>query len=169
METDQLYKRLLHDVISVCGTTMGALYLTSADGRTLVLHTDEGLDELWREWTREIPIRTGIGAGVCGEAVALRQVSIAPALEDSKFEGFRRVARMVGIGAAWSMPLLSLDGCALGSLTVLYDGARVPTEAEIAAVGRIARRVARLIESRKRQYLAQPQSDRLWVSAYHRL
>lgn len=145
IEARSAYGPLLNEVTAVCGTTMGALHLTADGGDKLVLVAARGLHELWQDWIREIPIRTGIGAGVYGEAAVTKRIAIAPALEDSKFDGFRRIARAVGIGAAWSMPLLSYEGRVLGTLTTMYAYPRWPADEEMVRVRQIAQRVLPVI------------------------
>lgn len=162
VKVDTVYRRLLKKVAAVCGTTMSSLHVTSVEGNQLLLEAVEGLDDLWRDWTREIPIRTGIGAGVCGEAVALKRVSIAANLEDPKFEGFRRIAHVVGVGAAWSMPLLSDDGIVLGALSTFYRHPRSPTDQEIRMVARIAAQYVWVLRSRRRRPVAErPAASRI--------
>lgn len=119
-----MYVDLLKDVCRLSGTDMGEVHLVADHGRTLMLAAAKGLPSLWQEWTREIPLRTGIGAGTFGEAAVFKRASVATSLEDSKFDGFRKVAENAGIRAIRSLPLLGPNDRLVGTLTTLYNEVR---------------------------------------------
>src|SRR5690625_7152212 len=127
--------------MTACGAPMGAIHVVDRSANKLNLVAGEGLPELWRDWTAEIPLRTGIGAGVFGEAAVLRRLAFAPSLDDPKFDGFREVARFDGIGAAWSMPFGGKGQQLCGTLTMLYTAPRMPAWTEMFDVERIGRRL----------------------------
>lgn len=142
-----MYGDLLSDVCCLSGTDMGEVHLVAADGRTLTLAASKGLPPMWEEWTREIPLRTGIGAGTFGEAAVFKRPSVAAGLEDFKFDGFRKVAQTVGIRAIRSMPLLGPNDRLVGTLTTLYDGTHTTDMMEVAAAALIAGNAVQIVLS----------------------
>lgn len=123
MNACHLYKQWLKGFSAMCNASMTALHMINDDGSQLLSRAARESPDLWRDWTQEIPWPMSIGAGVCGEAVVFGQVAVTLSLEDYKFGGVREVARAVGIGAMWAVPILCDNDQVLGTVAAFHTDA----------------------------------------------
>ncbi|WP_242457948.1 EAL domain-containing protein [Halomonas sp. YLGW01] len=72
----------------------------------------------------------GDGVGTCGTAAFLRQMVITEdIMTDSRWEVFRAAARLEGLRACWSMPILTKEGQLLGTFATYYRHPSAPSPA----------------------------------------
>jgi PAS domain S-box-containing protein len=77
-----------------------------------------------------IPIEPRVGS--CGTAMFLaKPVIVSDILEDPLWEDYREVARMSGLRACWSTPILSYEDKVLGSFVIYYREPRLPSSDEL--------------------------------------
>jgi PAS domain S-box-containing protein len=82
-------------------------------------------------------IAIGPQAGSCGTAAHRRAPVIVADVEvDPLWAEYRAAARLAGVRACWSAPILGRDGRLLGTFAVYYDHPREPTEREARLVAR---------------------------------
>jgi diguanylate cyclase (GGDEF)-like protein/PAS domain S-box-containing protein len=78
----------------------------------------------------------GPDQGSCGTAVYTgQQVIVADVRFDPRWENYRELASLYGIGACWSTPILGANGKPLGTLAVYYNTPRQPLPHELELVG----------------------------------
>lgn len=133
---------LVKEVARPAGTQSIAFHVTTDDGHMLRMQAATGLDELWLDWTEEVPIRPGIINDLCGHAAAFRTVSGAADIRDPVCEGFRKLADFVGIKALWSLPILDVHGWVIGTISMYYERTHRPTPEQLRRIERAAERVA---------------------------
>jgi PAS domain-containing protein len=74
----------------------------------------------------------GPRAGSCGTAMFMaKPVIVADILEDPLWEDYRELARMSGLRACWSTPILSYEDKVLGSFAIYYREPRLPSSDEL--------------------------------------
>src|SRR5690625_651046 len=76
VSAQQFYKELVMAVSELCGTTMNSLYLVEPGGHYITLQAAIGLPEQWLKVTERIPVASTSEAGVCGQAVALKEIVV---------------------------------------------------------------------------------------------
>ncbi len=150
----------LHDVLTSVTLLIEAqsegmlcsIFLVDKDGRRLRYGAAPNLPESYRAATDGMAV--GPDAGSCGTAVYLREpVFVADILSDPRWVNFRDAAAGVGLRAAWSSPILSLDGTVLGTFGMHYREARRPTPDEIQLID-YASRIAGIAIERNRSQTA---------------
>src|SRR5579864_314553 len=107
-----------------------------------VLLMDPDGERLWhtagnrvaRDWLPVVsPLPISPHAGCCGAAALLKErVIVADVATDINWlDEYRDLAIKNGIRAAWSEPILTKDGEALGTFALYSSEPRIPTDAEI--------------------------------------
>lgn len=140
------YHELIKTVASLCRTELNSLYFAAQDGQQLVLQAAVGLPDDWLSKVRNIPVHTGPLAGICGRAAALKQVVLAPNMDDEIWNEYREAALSVGIQAAWSMPLIGSHGELIGTFATYYRHPYAPSYQEIQQIQRVVHEAVRIIE-----------------------
>ncbi|WP_192035689.1 EAL domain-containing protein [Halomonas sp. YLGW01] len=75
-------------------------------------------------------LEIGDGVGTCGTAAFLRQMVISEdIMTDTYWEAFRAAARLEGLRACWSMPILTREGQLLGTFATYYRHPAEPSPA----------------------------------------
>jgi PAS domain S-box-containing protein len=106
----------------------------------------------------------GPKAGSCGTAMYRREpVFVTDILEDPLWESYRGVAKLYGLRACWSTPILAPSGKALGSFAMYYCEPRSPGPAETRALEMATHLAGIAMERRmaraERERLRQAQAD----------
>lgn len=110
-----------------------SILLASADGTTLRSAAAPSLPKEFCDIVNGLPIAEGVGC--CGTAAARRETVISSDIAtDSLWSSAWDVAARFGLGACWSMPMLTSRGELLGTFAVYRGVPAVPTEEEIAVL-----------------------------------
>ncbi len=125
-----------------------SILLLSRDG----IHVEHGaapnLPEVYVKAVDGAPI--GPRAGSCGTAMYTRQpVVVSDVLTDPLWADYRELARISGLRACWSTPILSSQGEVLGSFAMYRQESRGP-HAEEMRLTKVATHLARIAIERKR-------------------
>ncbi|CAN5687461.1 hypothetical protein BH23GEM5_BH23GEM5_09750 [soil metagenome] len=88
------------------------------------------------EYTQAIDgLEIGPSVGSCGTAAYSGKPVIVTDIEtDSRWEGFRELAREHGLRASWSTPIFSSRGEMLGTFAMYYGAPRGPSEQELGLI-----------------------------------
>jgi len=110
----------------------------------------------------------GPEAGSCGTAMYRREsVVVTDILQDPLWEPYRGVAKLHGLRACWSTPILAHSGKVLGSFAMYYRNPRRPSPAETRAL-EMATHLAGIAIERKRTH-EQLQRSEAYLSEAQRL
>ncbi|MEN5302575.1 GGDEF domain-containing protein [Pseudomonas sp. TWI628] len=128
----------LHDILTaIClmidaqdPGTLCSVLLTDAQGKHLLKGAAPGLPPAYSEAIHGMPI--GPREGTCGTAAFRRELVVtADIARDPSWERFRSLALGYNLRSCWSLPLLSHQGCVLGTFALYQDQAVAPSEAQI--------------------------------------
>ena len=101
----------------------------SEDGKHILCGAAPNLPEIYVQAVEGAPI--GPKNGSCGTAMYLgKQVIVTDMLEDPLWEDYRELAKLSGLRACWSTPILSGPGKVIGSFAMYYREPRAPTGIE---------------------------------------
>src|SRR5689334_102050 len=125
-----------------------SVLLLSRDG----IHVEHGaapnLPEVYVKAVNGAPI--GPRAGSCGTAMYTRQpVVVTDVLTDPLWEDYRDLAKISGLHACWSTPIISSQGEVLGSFAMYRQESRGP-RAEETRLTEVATHLARIAIERRR-------------------
>lgn len=111
-----------------------SVMLLEEDGYCLRNGASPGLDPAY---VRAIDgLEIGPDQASCGAAVYTGQQVIAEDVQtDSRWEKYRELAHLYGIGACWSTPVIASDGKILGTLATYYNTPRKPLPHELELIG----------------------------------
>lgn len=112
----------------------------------------------------------GPEGGVCGLAVARRELSISSDIDaDARWsDPARALAAAHGFASGWAMPIISSGGEALGTIAVYYRHARTPEASELGLADVVSRTAAIAIERKRGEEGLRTHSERLrllWETA----
>jgi formate hydrogenlyase transcriptional activator len=128
-----------------CEGMLCSIFLVDKDGLHLRYGAAPNVPESYRAATDGMAI--GPNAGSCGTAVYRREpVFVADILSDPRWVDFREFAQPVGLRAAWSSPILSHDGKALGTFGMYYHEVRHPEPSEVQLIDYASRIAGLAIE-----------------------
>jgi len=97
----------------------------SEDGQHIRHGAAPSLPEIYVQAVNGAPI--GPKNGSCGTAMYLgKQVIVTDMLEDPLWEDYRELAKLSGLRACWSTPIISGSGKVLGSFAMYYREPRTP-------------------------------------------
>ncbi|MGN6513345.1 MAG: PAS domain S-box protein [Lysobacteraceae bacterium] len=106
-----------------------SIQLLGEDGRHLVATAAPSLPGDYPAALGQLPVAEG--AGSCGTAAFRREAVFATDVRhDPLWRDHQMLARRYGIGAAWSVPIVSGRGAVLGTFAVYYRNPRKPSHAE---------------------------------------
>ena len=92
----------------------------------------------------------GPGAGSCGTAMYLRQQVVVTDIEtDPLWDAYRELARMHGLRACWSTPIIGSNGSVLASFAMYYREPRSPSVEDFELIERVTH-LAQVAIQRKR-------------------
>lgn len=125
-----------------------SILLLSRDG----IHVEHGaapnLPDVYVKAVNGAPI--GPRAGSCGTAMYTRQpVVVTDVLTDPLWADYRDLAKISGLGACWSTPIISSQGEVLGSFAMYRQESRGPRAEETRLTG-VATHLARIAIERQR-------------------
>lgn len=124
-----------------------AINLFDAERQTLTCGAAPSLPRAFVVAMDGVPI--GIRFGSCSAAVYLsRQVTVADIETDALWEFRREAARLAGLRAAWSAPILSSDGRVRGTFAVYHRHPGVPGGRDHELMARMAQIAGIAIERR---------------------
>ncbi|RZA29590.1 MAG: GAF domain-containing protein, partial [Lysobacteraceae bacterium] len=150
---------VLRTVTGLHGSHQGVISLFDADAGGLVTQASQGISDAGRAALRCVPP----GAGACGTAFRdKRRVIVADTDSEPVFADYRGFARAEGIKALYTTPFFSIDGSALGVLSVYFHDQREPDEREIQLTDICARHLAPIVErerARAQLHFEQEQSE----------
>lgn len=136
-----LLEQVLQAVTGLLGTTLGAVWVT-----------DPAAEELYPVAWLGLPdeavqgLRPAYGVGSVGRAVVERRAVLAEVETDPSFATLREEARRRGIVSAFSMPMLTLTGEPMGTLTAYYETLTEPSRRAVSLVELYARQAAEIVE-----------------------
>ena len=82
----------------------------------------------------------GPTAGSCGTSAFLKRAVIVADIEsDALWDDYRALARVHGLRACWSTPILATDSRVLGTFAFYYRAVRTPADRDVAIMERAAR------------------------------
>nr|WP_246344772.1 EAL domain-containing protein [Conexibacter arvalis] len=124
---------------------LGSLLLFDAERRTL---HHGAAPNLPREYVEAVDgARVGPDVGSCGSAAHHgREVIVVDIERDDRWRAFRDLARVHGLGACWSVPVLDAGGAVLGTFAFYCRSPRAPSNAELLLVRQASRLAALAIE-----------------------
>jgi serine phosphatase RsbU (regulator of sigma subunit)/anti-sigma regulatory factor (Ser/Thr protein kinase) len=136
-----LLEQVLQVVTGLLGTTRGAVWVIDPAAEELYPVAwlglpDEAMDGL----------RPAYGVGSVGRAVVERRAVLAEVETDPSFASLREEARKRGVVSAFSMPMLTLTGEPMGTLTAYYDTLIEPSKRAVTLVELYARQAAEIVE-----------------------
>jgi len=115
---------------------IGSVLRLDADGVHLRRGAAPGLPEAYNRAIDGAAI--GPAAGSCGTAAALRAPVVAIDTEtDPRWASYRDLARLAGVRACWSTPILGTDGRVLGTFACYYREPRAPTDDDLQLLARL--------------------------------
>jgi PAS domain S-box-containing protein len=124
----------------------GLLWLQDPRSERLVVHASHGFDA--EQLERFGSLMPGTQGGSAGNAFAQRRRWVVEDTEtDPVFAPFRESARLVGLRAVHSTPIVTRSGALLGVLSVHYAESRTPLQREMQVADVCARHAADAIEA----------------------
>src|SRR4051794_29052755 len=151
-----LLEQVLRAVTNLLGTQLGALFVADAAAEELYAVCWLGLPD-----TMLANLRVPYGRGSVGRAVQERRpVLVTEVDHDPVFAAVRVEADRIGVGSAYSMPMLTLTGEAMGTLTAYYDRPTEPGAREQSLVELYARQAAEIVERARMHAEARQLADR---------
>jgi len=134
-----------------------SIFLLDEDGLHLRYGVAANLPEAYLAATDGTCIGPNVGS--CGAAAYLRQpVFISDILSHPNWANFRTVVLQSGMRAAWSTPIMSLDGKVLGTFCMYYREVRHPGTHDIQLID-YASRIAGIAIERERSRAALTKSE----------
>lgn len=111
-----------------------SILLMDPDGRRLRHGAAPSLPEAYNRAFDGIEIGPAVGS--CGTAAFTgRRVFVADVQQDVRWADFRELARVHGLRACWSTPIIGRDGRVLGTFAMYYRDVREPGPADERLVG----------------------------------
>lgn len=159
---DRPLRDLLQSVVEVVEAhsragALASILLLDENGTTLRHGAAPSLPDAYTQAIDNLAI--GPKAGSCGTAAFTAQpVFVADIAKDPLWADFSDLAREHGLGACWSLPILSGAGAVLGTFAIYHREPREPAEDDLALVGLITRTTSLIIE-RKRAEAALRESE----------
>ncbi|MCA1712200.1 MAG: GAF domain-containing protein [Actinobacteria bacterium] len=137
-----LLQQVLAAVAELLGTTRAALWVIDPVQPELYPVVWTGLPDDYIA-----PLRVPFGGGSAGRAVAERRpVLVTDMPHDPSYSAYVEEAHAHGLTCAFSMPMLTLTGEPMGSLTAYYAEPHEPGEREVGLVELYARQAAEIVE-----------------------
>src|SRR4051794_26689022 len=137
-----LLEQVLRAVTDLLGTSRGAVWVADPATRELYAVCWLGLPDSMLN-----SLRVPYGRGSVGRAAHERQPVLVTEIEqDPLFAEAREEADRIGVGSAFSMPMLTLTGEPMGTLTAYYDHPTQPAAREQSLVELYARQAAEIVE-----------------------
>jgi GAF domain-containing protein len=116
--------QLVQKAVQVAGSDMGSLYLLDETKKVLRPFVTINLPQEYVDGCKEVEV----GAQCCGRAVLHRMPWFVENMEtDPLFREAREAARRSGVGAAFSVPVITEAGECLGSLAAHFKHPHAPT------------------------------------------
>src|SRR5271170_273519 len=128
-----------------------SIFLVDPDRQHLHYAAAPNLPESYKSATDGAAV--GPNSGPCSLAVHNRQVVVANFLSDPTWSNFRDKPLAAGLLAAWSSPILSHEGGALGTFGMYFREVRTPGPAEVELID-YASRIAGIAIERERSQVA---------------
>jgi PAS domain S-box-containing protein len=124
-----------------------SVLLVDSDGATLRHGAAPSLPDAYNRLIDGL--KAGEGVGSCGTAVARKQsVFVTDIQNDPLWANYREMARRFGLGACWSLPLLSSSNVILGTFAIYCREPRAPATRDIEVLN-LAGSLARIAIERK--------------------
>ena len=145
---DAVLLRLIHLVEAQIVGIVGSVLLMDEDG----VHLRAGAaPNLPADYVAAVDgVAIGEGVGSCGTAAARRQpVIVTDIAKDSLWRDYAGLAESFGLGACWSMPVLSRTGEVLGTFAMYSPMPRCPLTQEISFIEVIVKIAGIAIHSRQ--------------------
>jgi len=126
--------------------TIASILLLGADGH-LRLGAAPHLPAEYNRAVERVPI--GPATGSCGTAAFTRKAVLVADIEtDPLWDTFRDLARMAGVRACWSTPILDSQQRVLGTFALYYEKTRAPEPRDLALIARATHIAGLAIERR---------------------
>lgn len=120
-----------------------SIFLLDAAAERLILAAGPHLPNVWQEAVASFPVTMT----ACGAAVTRREQTVSRDLAaDPLYVGFYEAAAMADIRAAWSTPVFSKHGRALGTFAVYSNMPGSPSARDLALVNRATHLVSVAVE-----------------------
>ena len=125
-----ILEAIVRGVEQECPEMLCSILLLDSEGEHLGTGAAPSLPDFFNEAFDGIKI--GIGVGSSGTAAFTGQrVVVEDVLTHPYWAPYKNLTRKAGLGACWSDPIRSVSGKSLGTFTVYYRNARLPTDEEI--------------------------------------
>jgi diguanylate cyclase (GGDEF)-like protein/PAS domain S-box-containing protein len=122
-----------------------SVLLLSRDGGHLVHGAAPGLPDAY--CAAIDGAATGPAAGSCGTAAYTgKTVVVSDIAHDPRWQDYKELAKLHGLAACWSVPVMSTQNQVLGAFALYYRAPRSPSPAELAALERGAHLASLAIE-----------------------
>lgn len=132
-----------------------AICIVKNNLRALVLAAPN-LPQLFWDFTEDTPLEPELTT--CGRAILQRQTVIIPDVEASDLaESTKNGARILGIKATMSIPMISSGNEVLGTFALYFLDVRNPTDEEMTIVSRLTHLLTMIIENKQA-------AEKLWIS-----
>jgi PAS domain S-box-containing protein len=160
----EILEKLVRVVEAQFSGLLCSVLLLDEDGQHVRHGAAPSLPEAYTKAIDGLPI--GPKAGSCGTAMYRREpVVVTDILHDPLWEPYREIAKIHGLRACWSTPILSHSGKALGSFAMYYREPRSPSSTETRALEMsthlagiaIERKLTRELLQRSEAYLTEAQ------------
>jgi len=108
------------------GSRVSIMRFTPEDN-CLHLVPSTAFSEQFNALMQNIPVADGMGT--CGTAACKRELVITDNIQkDPRWDGYHDTARAEGLGACWSMPIVTAGGELLGTFATYYRKPSLPTD-----------------------------------------
>jgi signal transduction histidine kinase/ActR/RegA family two-component response regulator len=144
LDIESVLEEVLRAALAVQGTDIGLLSLSDPAQDGLVLKVHSGFDKDFVEHIEFVPR----GEGACGNCQKHRRRIVVEDMElDPIFDAYREAARLAGIRACHSTPLITRAGNLIGVLSAHFRQPHRPSEREMLLMDLYARMAADAIEN----------------------
>lgn len=143
IDLNSVLAEVLRAVTAIERSGKGLLMLFDRERQELYLAASVGMDDRFLKNVGRIPL----GVGAAGHAVAEhRPVIVEDNETDPIAEPFREPSRLAGYRAVYSTPLITLEGDAVGVISICFQEPHRPSGREVRLVELYARHAAELID-----------------------
>lgn len=153
---EEVADHLLKGVEAISDRFYCAVCVAKNNLRDAVLLAAPSLPQLFWDFTQATPLEPELTT--CGRAILQRQPVSIPDVESSDLsESTRQGAKVLGIKATLSIPMISSGNEVLGTFSIYFIDPRRPTEEEMAVLSRLTHLLTMIIENKQA-------AEKLWIS-----
>jgi PAS domain S-box-containing protein len=153
---DVLADHLLRGVEQISHRFYCAVCMVKNNLRDAEVLAAPNLPQLFWDFTNATPLEPELTT--CGRAIIQRKPVAVPDVENSDFaESTKNGARALGIKATLSLPMINTSNEVLGTFSIYFLDARLPSELEMEMLSRLTHLLTMIIENKQA-------AEKLWIS-----